>query len=146
MTSVVRFLNRGTRIPPKAGSYGSINPKRAHPPSRHFSGICQVLCSYDGVLVIKRGGGILSLKNFVLFAITITSIKVTSIAHKKDRNTSLLTKDLVAQNFEFTFCFVPRVGYVNTFSWPHRWAFPAFRRKNDKCPTNAGGMGTLGID
>lgn len=54
MTSVVRFLDRGTRILAKAGSYGSINPKRAHPPSRHFSGICQVLCSYDGVLVIKR--------------------------------------------------------------------------------------------
>ena len=54
MTSVVRFLDRGTRILAKAGSYGSINPKRAHPPSRHFSGICQMLCSYDGVLVIKR--------------------------------------------------------------------------------------------
>lgn len=56
----------------------------------------------------------LSLKNFVLFAATITSIKVTSIAYKKDRNTSFLEKDLVAQNFEFTFCFVPRVG-----PWTH---------------------------
>ena len=106
MTAVVRLLNRGTRILAKAGSYGSINPKLAHPaPSGHFLFICQVLCSHDGVL----------------------SSKVYPIAYEKDRNTSLLKKDLVAQNFEFTFCFVPRVGHVNAFSGPHRRAFAAFR-------------------
>ena len=54
------------------------------------------------------------------------SSKVYPMAHEKDRNTSLLKKDLVAQNFEFTFCFVPRVGHVNAFSGPHRRAFSAF--------------------
>lgn len=54
MTAVVRFLNRGTRIIAKAGSYGSINPKLAHPaPSGHCLFICQVMFSHDGIFVIK---------------------------------------------------------------------------------------------
>lgn len=74
------------------------------------------------------------------------SSKVYPMAYEKNRNTNLLKKDLVAQNFEFTFCFVPRVWHVNAFSGPHRRAFAASRWKNDECPTNAGEMGTLGID
>ena len=57
------------------------------------------------------------------------------MAYEKDRNTNLLKKDLVAQNFEFTFCFVPRVWHVNSFSGPHRRAFAALI--SDEKMTNA---------
>lgn len=69
------------------------------------------------------------------------SSKVYPMAYEKDRNTNLLKKDLVAQNFEFPFCFVPRVWHVNAFSGPHRRGVCSFPMKKWRMPDKCWGNG-----